>query len=144
MKTVQQIALEYSNMFKTKTRANGETFFVVDECQPLMNIIQKVNGEIFPDDYKYEFVYEALLNISEAHDIYEIQCEPNIYNNELLEWLSSHASRIEYVNETVEELGHSEDGLIGDISIGQWAEKNEVLTIVLSELETLVEKSEAA
>lgn len=146
MRKIQELALEYSELFKIQTRNNGREFLVceVDDCHPLKDIIRKAHGEMLPDDYKYKFVHEALVNISNAADLDEVQCEPDIYDHELLAWLSSNLSRVAYVDVAMLDNGHSKNGLMGDIAMGQWAKKSEVLSIVINELENLVKESEAA
>ena len=90
-----------------------------------------------PDDWKYQFVLEAVVALSEADDPDDIQLEADVYNSELLQWLASHLERAGYVDEAVQEygIGTKDFDLMSCIGLGQLREKEEVLSIVRSYLE---------
>ena len=100
------------------------------------------DGQWLPDDYKYEYMVEALDSMSEGNDPDEPYIEADPYNNQLLDWLSSHSQRAGFVNEAVEEMGHSKDGIIGDIGYGQYREKSEVWYRVVQALRDRLEAIE--
>ncbi len=144
MKTIQELASEYSNMFETKTRTNGDKFLCVkDECkdESLTNFIHKIHDDMLPDDYKYQFIVECLDAISENIDFNDIHIEADIYNYELLKWVSSHSIRQGYCDDALEAYQGAKDlTLMQIISEGQFIEKNEVLHYTYNFLTDILEE----
>lgn len=102
------------------------------------------DGNILPDDYKYEYTVDALDLLVDGVDPEDPQIESDVYTHDLMKWLGSHSVRIAYVDETVEDLGHSADGgIVGDIMQGQAREKEEVFNLVVEALNERLEEIEA-
>jgi hypothetical protein len=98
-------------------------------------------GHWFPDDYKYEYIVDALDAFSEGMNPDEIQVEADPYN--LLAWLASHGQRAGLVDEAVENYGHSKEGILGDVAFGQVYEKEGVFQVVADALRERLEAIEA-
>lgn len=92
------------------------------------------DGQWLPDDYKYEYMVQALDSLEEGNDPDDPYIEADPYNSDLLDWLTSHSARADFVNEAVRDMDHSKDGILGDIGYGQYAEKREVWDRVLQAL----------
>lgn len=141
--TIQEKANECLKYLKTKKRDNGESFICQADNAPewFNDLCREAHSGMLPDDYKYEFISDALYAISESsedNDVQEIQLEPDIYNSDLLQWLSSSNSRTEYVDQASDNFGPSKD-IISGISMGQYEEKQEVLSIVIAQLNEQIE-----
>ena len=140
---VQELATKYLKHFKQKKRDNGETFYCLDGRAPqaLKDLVQSAHDRMFPDDFRYSFIHDALIMFSEQEDVEDAisNIEPDCYTSDLLRWVSSHHNRIGYVDEQASELGHSEQGLVGDMMQGQVYERAEIANSVLSSLRDIVE-----
>lgn len=143
MNTVQELAESFLKHFEQKTRDNGDTFYCLKDDAPeaLQDLVREAHGRMFPDDYKYEFIHDALIAISENDDAENAvsELEEDCYNSGLLRWLASHHERETYVNNAVGEYGHSDGGILGDIGQGQRMEKQELGHAVLEQLNSILE-----
>ena len=145
MKTIQQLAQEYSSMFETKTRTNGEKFLCLKDrytrevYSPINNLVREAHNDMLPDDYKYQFILESLNAIGDSTDIEEIQLEADIYNHELLKWVASHGDRQIYCNEVLENSDCHPD-FMQIVSCAQYMEKDEVLQITKIYLRDILEE----
>lgn len=138
---IHQLARKYANLFVTKERPTGEKFLCVeDKTEDLDNLIRDAHNGMLPDDYKYQFIFEALQAIAENEDLDDICLEPDCYNRDLLKWVSSNLTRASYVDEAVEEIGYKD--LYNAIAIGQIKEKDEILYSVRGSLNALCEGME--
>lgn len=101
-------------------------------------------GKIFPDDWRYAFLHEALSALEDAADdeLDDLRLEADIYTGELTDWLSSRGDRPGLCDDACEELGINEATMVERIQFGQDREKNEVLAAVRAHLEAEAEASE--
>lgn len=150
-KTIQQLAEELRDQFETARRDNGESFdkLKTDAPEWMSDVMREAHGDMLPDDYRYSFIREAVELIADADadadvDSLRDQLEPATYTGDRLRWLASHLDRLGYVDSATEELGHSDQGVAGDIGQGQLAEKEEVFGQVLDALAELVENQDGA
>lgn len=148
-RTIQQLAEEARNHFETRTRDNGESFYCAKDDAPewLEELVQDAHGSMFPDDYRYRFIVEALDAIADnvATDEARDSLEADIYTGSVLAWLASHLGRTGYVEEAAAEYGIGnarEFRLVETIQNGQLAEIHEVFDSVLSSLESRAEEEE--
>lgn len=145
---LQKLAGEVSAMFQQKKRDTGAEFWTVKDGSPkwVTDMCREAHGDMLPDDYKYEFIVgalDALSNYEDPDDI-ESEIEPDPYTHDLYKWLASNLTRAYYVDEAVKNLGHSEQGIVGDIGCGQYDEKREVFAIVRDFLERRIADEEDA
>lgn len=138
---------EHARSFFTTHKRGEEEIYVTEKRHPtwIHKMIFRIhdNGNILPDDYKYEYTVDALDLLAEGNDPEDTQLEPDVYNHDLLKWLASHLERVGYVDEAAEDMGHSDQGIIGDIAQGQWREKDEVFHLVVDALKERLEAIEA-
>jgi hypothetical protein len=151
--TVVELAAQYLELFDQITRDNGDVVWVwkqnITIPQELVDLAQTAHDGMMPDDYKYEYIVDSLALISEAEDndyLYELDSnlEPDVYNRDLLIWLSSNLNRAEYIDAYVQEycggsISSSDFDFYSLIRNGQWLEKQEVFHSVLSSLQSIVD-----
>lgn len=141
--TIQELARQYADLFVTKKRDNGDTYLCIeldDKNPELMDLIRNAHDGLMPDDYKYQFIHDALEAIALVEvedDLNNIDLEPDIYNCDLLKWVSSNLTRAAYVDDAIRDYEY--DGLFNALQNGQSYEKNEVLHSVLSSLTSIIE-----
>ena len=147
MNNIQDLAQEIVSYFTIKTRENGKTFICCVTNTPgyVSKLIMNCHDDTLPDNFKYKCIYEFLLALSEDQHPEDIEnyIEPDVYNSDLLAWLSSHAYRTDYVNRAVNEICNSMDGnfdIMKTIGQGQWLEKCEILHALIAELEYILKK----
>jgi hypothetical protein len=141
---------EYALTFYETTQRPGEeeTIWVLKDRHPtwIYEMNQKAHEGMLPDDYKYEYITDTLNALEEGRDPEEgaFEIEADVYNHQLLKWLQSHGERAGFVDEAVKEMGHSEQmGLMGDIMMGQAAEKQQVWRSVVESLNERLEEIES-
>lgn len=152
---VKRLAKWYYDRLKQDTRSNGKTFYkfvgegddtrrrAEEERCTALSLAAHDNGRIFPDDWRFEFINEALSAIMDADDFDEITLEADIYNSELTEWVGSHAYRPGYCDDASDEgLCGGDANLITRLQMGQYLEKREVLGQVLEHLREEAEAEE--
>ncbi len=142
MATIQEIARYFTEMFIQSERVNGDKFWktIDDRPEELTELIYAAHGDMLPDDWKYAFVREALIDFSEAEDPDDVQPEADIYTNDLTAWLHSRADRYYYCDQYQEDFGVKANTSMSDrLSGGQYMEKREVYYSVLSSLRDLEE-----
>lgn len=150
--TINELASYAAGFFETQTRPpvrpgeEGESFITLKRRHPtwLKAMMRKVHedGNFFPDDYKYEFASQALDHLAEGMDPDEPQLEADPYRHDLLKWFASHLERAGIVDEAVENWGHSDQGVIGDIMTGQVWEKEQAFRAVVDALRERLEEIE--
>lgn len=142
---LKEIAGEVRDYFEGVSRparapgANPETFYAIKNYRPiwLIDFIRDQiheGGHWLPDDFKYQTVVDVLDALYEEQDPDELNLEADVYNSDLIAWFASHGERAGLVDEAVEQLGHSDQGVIGDISQGQWYEKDQIAHMVVDVL----------
>lgn len=136
LQEVADLALSY---FERKSIRDKEIWVTKDNRpQWLEDLIFKAHDHMLPDDYKYQFIYDALTTISENEDKddqFEDICNSvSDYTHELTGWLHSRTDRYSYCNEAIEENGEYQD-IIKLLQDGEFKERNEVYYSVLCSLE---------
>jgi len=133
-----KLANEALQALETKTRANGNSYRCFKDFSGdwLTDLARHAHNGVLPDDFKYEFISDALQALVDHNDVTDafeaIECD--IYTFGLTQWLGSRNDRYAYVDQAVSEFGHAES-VIGDIQLGQLLEKQEVFHLVVEFLE---------
>jgi hypothetical protein len=102
----------------------------------LTELCRKAHGDMFPDDFRYEMIEDALTYFADESndaDDYGEQCDNlvPVYNAERLRWLASHLERAGYCDEACEENGiDGSMGIMDRIALGFYAEVSEVFGLV--------------
>lgn len=141
---ISELAAYAREFFEQKTRDDDQRFWTLKRRHPtwVEDLVHEAHGDMMPEDYKYAFVLDTLDALEEGRDPEEPELEPDIYTHDLNRWLASNLTRAGYVDEAVEDYGHSDQGITGDIGLGQLREKEEVWGIVIQELQKRLEAIE--
>lgn len=150
LKELAEQALEYFEQHQRAQPLPGgdpDIFWTLKTYRPvwLKDLSRAVHddGHFLPDDFKYQTMVDVLNALSEGQEPDDLNLEADIYNHDLLQWLASHLERAGYVDEAVENYGHSDQGVLGDIRQGQWYEKNEIARIMVDGLKEELERIES-
>lgn len=144
MKTVQELAeesLKYLKWGKRTKEAGGEDYcFTKDEApQWFKDLVYKAHkiDDVLPNDYIYCFISDALSLIAGSDEPEEaiLEIEGDIYNHDLLKWLSNNLTFSCYVDEVIQEYGTNEDTQFFNILMD--AQKRHKEVIARSVLESL-------
>lgn len=149
MTTIQELATIACDHVESATRDNRETFLKFDDTSPAW--IQELcfaahdAGDMLPDDWRYRFITDALHLIAEHGDFNgaENAIETDVYTHNLLQWVSSNLSRMNYVDQAQDDYGlEAKTDMFKRLSWGQYAERIEVFGAVWSFLEGMADESE--
>lgn len=140
MTTWHTLATEAASWMERATREDGTQYRRFREGHPewLLDLAYAAhdNGDMWADDWRYEFIEQALDALADADPdadpedvLYEI--EPDVYTGELTRWLDSRNSRVYYLTEVLEEFGA--EGIDGFrlLALAQGQEKQETARQVL-------------
>lgn len=149
MTTLQDLAGEAAQYFESFQRnEENNTLWKLKDGTPewVRDVVRHAHGDMFPDDWKCEFAYQALNALAEREDPDDARddLEADVYTWDRLQWLSSSLDRSYYVDQAVKEFGVDERNfdVINAIGMGQIAEKEEVLGLVREALEERLEELE--
>ncbi len=150
MQTVKELARETERQFGYITLDSGgkRVVWKGDNKRPkwITSMIKNAHMAGFgvqedtplPDDYIYQWIYNALDAYSEADDPEDITIEADIYNYELLDWVGSHLHRWADVDEAMGQGHyHSLSDLFSELQVN---EKYHVYRTVLDSLRDFCEE----
>src|SRR5690606_25807805 len=140
---IRILAGEALAYFECKKRDDGTVYWVLEVGAPewVYNLVWEAHGGIFPEDFRYLFIIEALEALAENPEGAEDLLEPDVYTSELIKWLDAHLGyRAGLVDEAVSEFGW--ESLFKALQAGQLMEKEEVLDLVRRCLERMIEEGE--
>lgn len=124
-----EIAKQLAEAFTTDTRNDGATFYKLRDGSPqwMTDAIHAAHGVILPMDWIYEHCSRMADNLNEYEpeqwdDSVSEWADGlvDVYNADRARWLSLHLDFAGFVDEAVEEFGHSDQGVMGDIGMGQY------------------------
>lgn len=130
-------ASEFVPFFKTIVREGSHHEIVTlkdDAPDELVDLIHTAHGDFLPDDFRYEVIHDALCAFADCENPDDVRVEADIYNHDLLRWLSSNLKRIGYCDEAQTEFGLDKSDVMTLITYGQQIEKNEIVSCVREEL----------
>jgi len=146
-KTIKEFAEELQGYLTTDKRDDDTQFIKTTENCPtwFKSLVMEAHGEMMPEDYKYQFVSDAIDYIADNGDNDDLldcpEIEPDWYTSDLTAWLHSDNRRVYYLTEVLEELG-IKDGFQA-LASAQLREKEEVYFIILNGIrERLTEENE--
>jgi hypothetical protein len=143
--TIRHLAQQYAQAFTLKTKQDGSEVYVRKEPadDELQDLIQDAHDDMLPDDFRYQFIVEALqaLADNEDPDDAQLSIEPDIYHHELTAWLDSNIGRTDYLTQVQQDCGPIQDGF-ELLSTAQLFEKYEVFHSVLASLNRIAEDDE--
>ena len=146
MKTIKQLAQEVLNNLETKKRKDDKEFIALKNHEPQWHVDLCLkaheNGDILPNDYIYKEIENSLMLILDAEgetedEIREYTLDGNfiegdIYNFDLLAWVSSNLYFAEYVDRALEECCIK--GFFNALQVGNQLFKEAVFYSVLDSL----------
>jgi hypothetical protein len=150
---INKLATEALSYFNWQTRADGSGFWSIGgviedkKHQWVLDMCRNAHNGMLPDDHKYEFIRDALMDISGLDDddgedeARDIEVEADIYAADLLKWLSSNLGRSEYCDEAQRDaLLPTDASLMERVTFGQYMERREVLNLVIDALVSRAEE----
>lgn len=144
--TPKEAATAMAAAFVTDKRDDGVEFIHLRGGSPewMTTVCHEAHGDMFPDDWRYQFISDAVDIIAEADDLDEArsEIEADIYTYQLTAWLASRNDRYSYCDQYMEEMGASDADTLARITGGQWYERDEVFGLVVQALETMIENQE--
>lgn len=141
--TLSQLATQTLKHYEHQIRDTKKGFWSTKDNAPswISDMNHKAHGDTLPNDYVYEFIVDALHLISQCETEEQMQdrineIEADVYNGQLLAWVSDNLTFAEYVNEAVKEFGiyNKDFDLYTVLAYGQKAHREEVAYSVLSSL----------
>lgn len=156
MTTFADLASEAYDWFERKTRDNGDVFYSLKDGRPdwVHDLVMDAHGDFMPDDWRYDAIHSILgqihdYSLNDENDASESQTEicdglVDTYNSARSDWLGSHLHRGGYVDDAVENFGHSDQGVYGDIGLGQFQELEEIYAYVVGSLQVELDERETA
>src|SRR3990167_9583561 len=152
VETIQTKAAEAYGWFERAMRGeedDAETYYRLRDGRPewVYDLVYAGHGEgeMFPDDWRYECIHSALEAISEADIPEDVSSEfadnqVDAYNGERLARLASNSLRVYYCDDAAQVLEAAADAdMLYRIALGQYAEASEVCGQVLAFLTELVQ-----
>lgn len=123
---------------------DGDAYVRVIEGAPgwVTDLCHHAHGEMFPDDWRYRAIRDALEAIMEADDLDDAGAEyadgmVDVYTGARLAWLSSNLNRVGYCDDAQDEYGSEDQSVTALIGQGQYQEASEVFGLVRGFLEKL-------
>jgi len=145
-----EIAQQFSDAWTTDTRNDGVLFCKLRDGSPqwMTDAIHAAHGDILPMDWIYLHCNHIVDMMTEYEpeqwdDSVSEWCDGlvDVYNADRVRWLALHLDFADFVDEAVEEYGHSDQGVIGDIGMGQFKLLEQIAYAMLSAVN---EQAEAA
>lgn len=105
------------------------------------DLVRHAHGDMLPDDYRYQWVMNALECIADCDDPEDAAHEwadgcTDIYTGQLLAWLSSNLRRVGYCDDAIRDgQWFADQGLVDLVSAGQYNELRETFELVWRWLE---------
>ena len=134
MDNLQLTAKTAQSYFERNPHDNWAT--KLDAPEWVKNMVRSAHGDFMPDDYRYNWIYNALDAFQNDTPDVAIDClEPEPYYNQRASWLASNVNRAQYVNEIIE-MGCESDDVMDMIGYGQLQEMRETYESVHSSILT--------
>lgn len=141
---VQKVAEEAAEWFERALRDENDSesaYVRTKDGAPewVTDMVYDAHGELLPDDWRYECIRAAVVEIGEtgdddAHSFADSYVD--IYTRDRLRWLASSLSRVGYCDTASDELGvDPREGIVSLIGAGQYLEASEVYGAVWAALE---------
>lgn len=133
-RTLETVAKEFAEAFEARERNEpneygDKTFYTLKNGSPkwMTDAIHKAHGDIMPNDWIYEQCSRVADRMAEYRpETWDDSMSEwadslvDVYNGARARWLASNLAFGEMVDEAVEAMGHSDQGIYGDIGIGQY------------------------
>ena len=108
------------------------------------DLCHAAHGGMMPDDWKYEFIQDALGAIEDGADEDRLDLDGLYpYTADRLDWLASHLDRPGYCDEAAADAGGPPAEILAMVAWGMDRELREVFDLVRSRLEEITEDDDA-
>src|SRR5881394_1069495 len=136
---VQQLAREANGYLRRDT--DRDILLPADGAPPwFTDLCHHAHGSMMPDDWRYEFIQDALNAIEDGADEDRLDLDALYpYTADRLAWLASHLDRPGYCDAAAEEAGGPPADVLAFVAWGMDRELREVLDLVRSKLEEIAE-----
>lgn len=125
--------------FQRKSRETGETFYCIADDAPdwVVDAVRDCHDGELPNDWRYETVAAIFDCVADGwDDSAEIANGlTDIYNSDLLQWLSDNATRADYIDEARAEWLTGDANLIAQVMAGQYLAIEEMASQILAAIE---------
>lgn len=125
----------YARFFEHRTRDDGSAFYTLSDDRPewLYDAVQEAHDGELPNDWRYDTAHSIVnlidIGLSVPGEASEIADSlTDVYNYDLLEWVSGHLGRMEYVDEAISE---GADTLTEALMRGQFTAIERMASILL-------------
>lgn len=145
-----EIAKQLADAFIADDREDGTRFYKLRDGSPqwMTDAIHAAHGDILPLDW----IYEQCHCVADKMTEYEPEqwddsvsewadSLVDVYNIDRARWLALDLEIANFVDEAVEEFGHSDQGVFGDIGMGQYKLLEQIAYAMLNAVN---EQAEAA
>jgi hypothetical protein len=143
--TVKERAAEALNYFDHVERKTTDSKVVLvlrdDAPHRLREMVHAAHLGLAPNDTSIRMIYELLCALSDVGDdsaVDEIiaEFEPPIYYHELIDWLGSDTTRVDYADDAIERLRAvgSECSLLDVLRLAYKLEVEEIAAVIVNEL----------
>jgi hypothetical protein len=136
--TLSELARNASNFL---TRDTTRDIVLPTDSAPewFTDLCRTAHGTMLPDDWRYEFIDDALSAIAdECEDMRDVD-DSYPYTADRLAWLASNIERPGYCDEAAKEYGVKTGDVLELVTLGMSAEMREVYELVLSALTAQLE-----
>lgn len=118
--------------------ADGAPQWFTDLCH-------HAHGDMMPDDWRYEFIQDALNAIEDGADEDRIDDLDSLYpyTADRLRWLASNLNRPGYCDEAISDMGEAPKEILSFVAWGMARELSEVYHLVRERLEELADDDNA-
>jgi hypothetical protein len=107
------------------------------------DLCHHAHADMMPDDWRYEFIQDALGALADGADEDRIDLDGLYpYTADRLDWLASHLDRPAYCDEAAEDMGGPPAEILALVAWGMDRELREVFDLVRSRLEQNAENED--
>src|SRR5262249_15387409 len=138
---IQELAAEANRYLK---RDPARDILVPADGAPqwFTELCHHAHGSMMPDDWRYEFIQDALAAIEDGADEDRLDLDALYpYTADRLNWLASHLERPGYCDEAADDLGQAPKEIMAFVAWGMDRELREVFGLVRYRLEEIAEDS---
>ena len=135
-------ALHYFDHVERETTDSKVILVLKDDApQQLRDMVHDAHLGLVPNDTSVRMIYELLCALSDVRDDSAVdgiiaEFEPPIYYNELIDWLGSDTTRVDYADDAIERLRAvgSEFNLLDVLRLAYKLEVEEIAAVIVNDL----------
>lgn len=120
------------------------------ECQWMIDAVREAHGDIMPNDWVYDACHTIVGHMADTDsaDWDDSVSEwadggVDVYNADRARWLAANLHFGGIVDEAVQSMGHSDQGVYGDIGLGQFAMLESIAAALIKAVLDKAEEDEA-